>query len=148
MTEENSFMKLDDHLCFSIYACSRAILHLYRPHLDDLNLTYSQYLVLVVLWEHKKATVKKMGQLLALDSGTLTPMLKRMEAAGLVERKRDPSDERVVIVSITGKGTALRDKAQCIPESLIEASGMTAEEMDTFNQMIKKLSSAALKEKV
>ncbi|WP_110928160.1 MarR family winged helix-turn-helix transcriptional regulator [Bacillus massiliglaciei] len=140
MGKENEFITLEDHLCFSLYACSRAILRLYRPYLDDLKLTYPQYLVLVVLWERQEASVKELGQLLDLDSGTLTPMLKRMETAQLVERFRDPADERVVIVRIKEEGLALRDKAQCIPQSLISAAGMTSEEMNAFNQAVKKLS--------
>ena len=140
MKQNKDFIKLEDHLCFSLYACSRAILRLYRPFLDELKLTYPQYLVLVVLWEREEATVKELGQMLDLDSGTLTPMLKRMEAAELVERKRDIKDERIVIVRITEEGLSLREIAQCIPESLIKAAGMTDEEMKAFNQAVKKLS--------
>ncbi|BDH60265.1 MarR family transcriptional regulator [Lysinibacillus sp. PLM2] len=145
MTQDSGFIKLEDHLCFSLYACSRAILRLYRPYLDELKLTYPQYLVLVVLWERHEATVKELGQLLDLDSGTLTPMLKRMESVKLVERSRDVADERVVIVRIKEAGLALRDKAQCIPQSLITAAGMTTEEMDAFNKAVKKLSNIVIK---
>ena len=144
MAQEPEFIKLEDHLCFSLYACSRAILRLYRPYLDELKLTYPQYLVLVVLWERQEATVKELGQLLDLDSGTLTPMLKRMEAAQLIERFRDKTDERVVVVRIQEAGLALRDKAQCIPQALISAAGMTAEEMKMFNESVKKLSNLVI----
>lgn len=144
MEKKYEFTTLEDHLCFSLYACSRAILRLYRPYLDELKLTYPQYLVLVVLWERKEATVKELGQLLDLDSGTLTPMLKRMEGSQLIERMRDPADERVVIVRIKEEGLALRDKAQCIPQSLIEATGMSVEEMNAFNQAVRKLSNVVI----
>lgn len=139
MSSKQQFIKLEDHLCFSLYASSRAIFRLYRPFLDELNLTYPQYLVLLVLWEREKCTVKELGELLDLDSGTLTPMLKRMEASGFVKRRRDTTDERVVIVSITEEGEALRDKAVCIPQSLLTSTGMTVEEVTVLNSAIKKL---------
>jgi MarR family transcriptional regulator, organic hydroperoxide resistance regulator len=139
MRHDNEFVKLEDHLCFSLYACSRAIFRLYRPHLDELNLTYPQYLVLLVLWERKQSTVKELGELLGLDSGTLTPMLKRMEAAGLVKRKRSAEDERVVMITITEEGHLLKEKAVCIPRALLESIGMTEEEVLTINSLIKKL---------
>ncbi|MDO7906879.1 MarR family transcriptional regulator [Paenibacillus sp. JX-17] len=140
MSNSGPFLSLDDHLCFSLYASSRAILRLYRPFLDEIGLTYPQYLVLLVLWEQGQTTVKVLGQRLELDSGTLTPMLKRMEAAGLVERSRTTEDERFVMVKITDKGAELRDKAMCIPRSLFEASGMTVEETQALNSAIRKLS--------
>jgi DNA-binding MarR family transcriptional regulator len=139
VSSKQQFIKLEDHLCFSLYASSRAIFRLYRPFLDELNLTYPQYLVLLVLWEREKCTVKELGELLDLDSGTLTPMLKRMEASGFVKRRRDTTDERVVIVSITEEGEALRDKAVCIPQSLLTSTGMTVEEVTVLNSAIKKL---------
>jgi MarR family transcriptional regulator, organic hydroperoxide resistance regulator len=139
MRHDDEFVKLEDHLCFSLYACSRAIFRLYRPYLDELNLTYPQYLVLLVLWERKQSTVKELGELLGLDSGTLTPMLKRMEAAGLVERKRSAEDERVVMITITEDGNHIKEKAVCIPRSLLESTGMTEEEVMTVNNVIKKL---------
>lgn len=132
-------LKLDDHLCFSLYACSRAILRLYRPLLDALNLTYPQYLVLLTLWEKPKCTIKEIGEKLDLDTGTLTPMLKRMETARLLERRRDPSDERVVIVSITEEGAALQEQAVCIPESMLGIAGMDEAEIQSLNSAIKKL---------
>ncbi|GGH81382.1 DNA-binding MarR family transcriptional regulator [Pullulanibacillus pueri] len=140
MEQEQNFLTLNDHLCFSIYACSRAILRLYRPYLDELKLTYPQYLVLVVLWEYEQSTVKQLGELLELDSGTLTPMLKRMEAAGLLKRSRDTKDERVIIVKITDEGKSLQEKALCIPQSLMDSTGMTTEEVNALNSAVKKLS--------
>jgi MarR family transcriptional regulator, organic hydroperoxide resistance regulator len=135
---ENNLL-LEDHLCFSLYACSRAILRQYRPYLDELNLTYPQYLVLLVLWEKGQSTVKELGESLDLDSGTLTPLLKRMESNHLVERRRDPSDERVVTVRLTEEGRLLKDKANCIPKVLLEKVGLNPQEMQTLNGAIKKL---------
>jgi MarR family transcriptional regulator, organic hydroperoxide resistance regulator len=135
---ENDLL-LENHLCFSLYACSRAILRQYRPYLDELNLTYPQYLVLLVLWEKGQRTVKELGESLDLDSGTLTPLLKRMESNHLVERRRDPSDERVVTVRLTEEGRLLKDKANCIPKVLLEKVGLNPQEMQTLNGAIKKL---------
>jgi MarR family transcriptional regulator, organic hydroperoxide resistance regulator len=139
MEANENYLLLEDHLCFSLYACSRAILRQYRPYLDELNLTYPQYLVLLVLWEKGQSTVKELGEALDLDSGTLTPLLKRMESNQLVERRRDPSDERVVTVRLTEKGQSLRDKATCIPKALLENAGLNPQEMETLNGAIKKL---------
>lgn len=137
-TNKNN-LKLEDHLCFSLYACSRAILRLYRPYLDELHLTYPQYLVLVTLWVKQKSTIKELGEALSLDTGTLTPLLKRMEAAGLVERHRDKVDERIMNINITNAGKALQEKAACVPKSLLEASGMKLEELNDINATIKHL---------
>ncbi|GMK47856.1 organic hydroperoxide resistance transcriptional regulator [Paenibacillus glycanilyticus] len=130
---------LDAHLCFSLYACSRAIFRMYRPLLDDLDLTYPQYLVLLALWEHETMSVKDISEQLVLDSGTLTPMLKRMEAAGLVRRERSKEDERVLHIRITDKGIALKDQSMCVPKSLLEASGMSEAEIGVLNGTIQKL---------
>lgn len=129
-------INLEDHLCFSLYACSRAILRLYRPYLDELQITYPQYLVLVTLWEKPNRTIKELGEVLSLDTGTLTPLLKRMEAAGLVERRRDTVDERVVNIHITQAGKALQEKASCVPQSLFDATGMNKKELDEINETI------------
>jgi DNA-binding MarR family transcriptional regulator len=138
MSKEN-MLRLDSQLCFSIYACSREVIGLYRPLLDDLGITYPQYLVLLVLWEHKESTVKQLGKSLYLDSGTLTPMLKRMEANNLIKRYRSQDDERVVWVSLTEKGASLKERAYCIPEELFEKSGLTAEEMQDMLQRLQAL---------
>ncbi|MCM3626692.1 MarR family transcriptional regulator [Paenibacillus glycanilyticus] len=130
---------LDAHLCFSLYACSRAIFRMYRPLLDDLDLTYPQYLVLLALWEQETMSVKDISDQLVLDSGTLTPMLKRMEAAGLLRRERSKEDERVLHIRITDKGIALKDQTMCVPMSLLEASGMTEAEIGVLNKTIQKL---------
>jgi DNA-binding MarR family transcriptional regulator len=129
MAKKDDMLRLDSQLCFSIYACSREIIGLYRPLLDDLGITYPQYLVLLVLWEQKECTVKELGNRLYLDSGTLTPMLKRMENNGLVKRFRSQQDERVVLISLTEKGESLKERAYCIPEEFLAKSGLTLAEM-------------------
>jgi DNA-binding MarR family transcriptional regulator len=126
---DNDALKLKNQLCFPLYACSREIIKLYKPFLDELNLTYTQYITMMVLWERQSVTVKALGEDLYLDSGTLTPMLKKMEAQGLVSRNRAEKDERSLIVTITKQGEELKEKAkaipgqigQCLPISHIEA---------------------------
>lgn len=110
---------LDNQLCFALYAASRAMVQAYQPLLEPLGLTYPQYLVLMVLWEEEGIPVKRLGQRLQLDSGTLSPVLKRMEAAGLVTRTRASADERVVLVGLTDAGRALEDRAAEVPRTLI-----------------------------
>ena len=108
-------LKLENQLCFPLYAASREVIKKYRPYLDALDLTYTQYITMMVFWEEKKISVKELGKKLYLDSGTLTPVLKSLEAKGFVKRYRSTEDERVLIVEITGKGEALRDKAISVP---------------------------------
>ncbi|WP_018132730.1 MarR family winged helix-turn-helix transcriptional regulator [Effusibacillus pohliae] len=120
---------LENQLCFTIYACSREITKLYRPLLEKLGLTYPQYLVLLVLWERDGITVKELGERLYLDSGTLTPLLKRMESSGLVARERSHEDERKVRIRLTGRGKALQEAAREVPYELLCRSGLTADEL-------------------
>jgi len=134
-----NFVSLNDHLCFSIYTTSRAIQRMYRPLLDDLNLTYPQYLTLVALWENGPQTVSQLGNKLDLDSGTLTPMLKRMEKANLIVRHRDVMDERVVLVELTEKGRRMQADSAIIPQTLLEKSGLDSDEWHTLNKTMKKL---------
>ncbi|GIH17873.1 MarR family winged helix-turn-helix transcriptional regulator [Rugosimonospora africana] len=117
-------LRLSRQLCFALYAASRATINVYRPILDSLGLTYPQYLVLLVLWERGDTTVKALGDELMLDSGTLSPLLKRMESAGLVRRVRRPEDERSVLVSLTEAGTALRERVGSVPTTLATATGL------------------------
>ena len=124
----DEFLKLDNQLCFALYACSRSLTRLYRPLLNQLEITYPQYLVLMVLWEDKKQSVSTLGQRLLLDSGTLTPLLKRMEKNGLVERIRSREDERKVVVRLTDKGESLKQQAYAVPEQMFCHSGLTVEE--------------------
>jgi len=141
--ESEQFLKLDNQLCFAIYACSREITRLYRPFLDELGITYPQFLTLTVLWEHKRLTVKEIGERLFLDSGTLTPMLKRMEALELVKRVRGTDDERKVYIALTEWGEQLREDALNLPEKCIPHFGLTKDEysglLNQMNQMIESL---------
>lgn len=138
MSSQEDFLKLDSHFCFSLYTSSRAMSRLYRPLLDELNLTYPQYLVLLVLWEHEMSSIKELGELLDLDSGTLTPLLKRMEAANLVKKHRSPEDERIVVVRITEEGQSLKERASGIPKTLLDKMDMSMEELGELNATIKK----------
>ncbi|MDP9740233.1 MarR family winged helix-turn-helix transcriptional regulator [Peribacillus frigoritolerans] len=114
---------LEDQLCFLLYASSREMTKKYKPLLDKLEVTYPQYLVLLLLWEQDTLTVKKLGELLALDSGTLTPMLKRMEQNGLIVRERSTEDERSVMIKLTEKGLGLQEDACFIPDRISAMSG-------------------------
>lgn len=117
------FLMLDNQFCFALYSASLAMTKTYKPLLDKLGLTYPQYLVMLVLWENDGLLVKSIGELLHLDSGTLTPLLKRLETNGLIARCRDAEDERKVIVSLTREGRALKRKAADIPRQIACASG-------------------------
>ncbi|WP_238996714.1 MarR family winged helix-turn-helix transcriptional regulator [Paenibacillus pinistramenti] len=133
-------LKLKDHLCFSLYSCSRAISRMYRPMLEKLGITYPQYLVLLVLWERGECSVKELGEELDLDTGTLTPLLKRMEANHLINRERLKQDERVVMIKLTENGEALKKDAMCIPLSLISSSSLDLKKLQELNETIKMLS--------
>ena len=123
-------LQLANQLCFALYSTTHAYVSAYKPLLDKLGLTYPQYLVMLVLWEEDQQTVKALGERLFLDSGTLTPLLKRLETAGLVHRSRDPSDERLVRVSLTKSGTALREKAKNVPMTMVCATGLSIPEIE------------------
>jgi MarR family transcriptional regulator, organic hydroperoxide resistance regulator len=125
----NGELALRRQVCFALYSASRAVTGLYRPVLEPLGLTYPQYLVMLVLWEQGTRTVRQLGEHLMLDSGTLSPLLKRLEAAGLITRERDPADERCVTVSLSARGERLRAKASSVPSTVAGASGMTGEEL-------------------
>ncbi len=120
MKEKDAYegLKLKNQLCFPLYACSRAVVRLYTPYLKPLGITYTQYITLMVLWEEKEISVGDLGKKLYLDSGTLTPMLKKLECDGIVNRFRSESDERIVIVSLTDKGEALKEEAKDIPAKI------------------------------
>lgn len=133
------YLKLENQLCFPIYALARQMAALYRPYLDKLGLTYPQYLVMLVLWEHKSASVKCIGELLWLDSGTLTPLLKRMEANGLLSRKRSCIDERVVDIIISDKGASLRGQAEDIPMHLKEQLETDDDQLTALREQLKKI---------
>ncbi|CAH0352557.1 MarR family winged helix-turn-helix transcriptional regulator [Aquabacterium sp. CECT 9606] len=125
----DDLLSLDRQLCFALYSASLAMTKLYKPLLAPLGLTYPQYLVMMVLWEHADLTVNDLGKRLQLDSGTLTPLLKRLEAAGLVQRQRDQQDERRVRVTLTASGLALKNQAQSIPQAVGCQVDMTNQEL-------------------
>lgn len=143
MTTEDDFLKLDNQLCFVLYAGSRAVTRLYRSILEGLGLTYPQYLVMLVLWEHGSLGVNDIGARLHLDSGTLTPLLKRLEAAGLITRQRLATDERKVMITLTEKGAALKTQAAAVPRELLCRSGLSVEEFlllkKTLTDLIRKM---------
>lgn len=122
-------LRLDQQLCFALYSASRAMTSAYRPVLDDLGLTYPQYLVLLILWEDDRSTVRHLGKRLQLDSGTLSPLLKRLESSGFVRRERSATDERSVEVALTDSGRNLESDVQCIPEMLLGATGLSENEV-------------------
>lgn len=111
-------LKLENQLCFPLYACARKIVNSYRPYLDELDLTYTQYIAMMVFWEKEKCSAKELGEKLFLDSGTLTPVLKSLEKKGFVKRERSASDERLLVVSITQKGKELRERAVEVPKKI------------------------------
>ncbi|GGZ21770.1 MarR family winged helix-turn-helix transcriptional regulator [Streptomyces poonensis] len=127
--EEGDLLRLEKQICFSLSAASRAFNGVYRVLLKDLGLTYPQYLVMLVLWEHGELPVKKVGERLRLDSGTLSPLLKRLEAAGLVRRERSARDERSVNVRPTEEGVALRERALQVPRHIVAATGFDLDEL-------------------
>ena len=121
-------LKLENQLCFPLYAAAREVVKRYRPYLDELDLTYTQYITMMVMWEQKEITVKALGEKLFLDSGTMTPVLKSLEAKGYVTRKRSTIDERSVSVFLTDNGEALKEKAVDIPAKVAGCTNLTAEE--------------------
>ncbi|RBP05501.1 MarR family winged helix-turn-helix transcriptional regulator [Rossellomorea aquimaris] len=127
---------LENQICFKIYTAEREITKLYRGLLEEIGVTYPQYLTLLVLWEDGTVSVKELGRKLFLDSGTLTPMLKRMEANGLVERHRSVEDERSVVISLTNKGEAMKEKAACVPTQLLQRLEMDGEELERLDQTL------------
>ena len=140
-TDSNDDIVLNDFLCFGLYAGNHAMNRVYQPLLKALGLTYPQYLVMVMLWAHDDQSVGELGRKLYLESNTLTPMLKRLEALGYVSRGRDPQDERQVRIRLTKQGKALQTEAACIPPEIIEATGMSIEELKGLVRKIDSLRS-------
>ncbi len=137
--EKYEALKLDNQLCFPLYACAKEIVRRYKPFLDDIDLTYTQYIAMMVLWEEKKINVKDLGGRLYLDSGTLTPVLKRLEQKGLISRQRDDKDERVLIASITQEGEALKEKAVQIPYKMAGCVKLDAQDAKELYEILHKL---------
>ena len=135
----NESLKLENQLCFPLYACAKEIVRRYTPLLEPLGLTYTQYIAMMVMWEHKSISVRDMGKLLFLDSGTLTPMLKKMEKAGWISRRRSSQDERMVIISITGMGEELHEKAAQVPLKMAGCLTLENDEAMQLYALLKKM---------
>jgi MarR family transcriptional regulator, organic hydroperoxide resistance regulator len=144
MTEASVKPKLEQQLCFAIYSAMHAVTKAYQPLLEKLGLTYPQYLAMLVLWEGGDVTVKQVGERLFLDSGTLTPLLKRLEAMGLVHRARDPKDERRVRLTLTEKGKALHRDAQLIPGQIAAAMGRPPEDLKAVRKELRRIRNTLL----
>jgi DNA-binding MarR family transcriptional regulator len=132
-------LKLENQLCFPLYACSKEVIRRYKPYLDEIGLTYTQYIAMMVLWQKKEVTVKELGEALYLDSGTLTPVLKKLEEKKYVVRNRSKEDERNLIITITKEGEALKEQAVHIPEKLGACVKLDTQEMGQLYQLLYKL---------
>ena len=139
MEEKYKSLSLRSQLCFPLYAASREMIKRYRPHLDKIGLTYTQYIVMMVFWEEKTQNVKQLGEKLYLDSGTLTPVLKTLEAKGYLVRTRSKEDERVLNVEITAAGEALKDEALAVPQEMMKHIALEREEIHTLYKLLRKL---------
>ena len=139
MCDDYEALKLKNQICFPLYACSREIIKKYRPFLDEIDLTYTQYITMMVLWEDKKISIKDMGKKLFLDSGTLTPVLKSLESKGFITRYRSREDERVLIAEITQEGENLKEKALNKKKKIGNCSKLTAEEAQFLYKILYKM---------
>ena len=139
MEKNYDALKLSNQLCFLLYACARETIKLYKPYLDEIGLTYTQYIAMMVLWEKQSVTVKELGEALYLDSGTLTPLLKKMEAKGLLTRRRSEQDERSLIVRLTEAGEALKERAVSIPYQMAACVHLDRDEARELYRLLYKL---------
>lgn len=139
MSDKYDSLRLEKQLCFPLYACAKEIIKKYKPYLDKLNLTYTQYITMMVFWEYKKMNVKELGQKLYLDSGTLTPLLKKLEAKKLITRERSKDDERNLIVKITEEGESLIEKAKNIPEKISCCVNLSNQEAEILYKVLYKI---------
>ena len=139
MEDAYSSLRLENQLCFPLYACSREIIKQYKPHLDELGLTYTQYITMMVLWEKGEATVKELGERLYLDSGTLTPLLKKLESRGYITRARSKTDERNLMITVTPEGEALKAQAISIPAKMAQCSRLDENEAQELYRLLHKL---------
>ena len=137
--DKYDMLKLENQICFPLYACSKEIVKRYTHFLDKIDLTYTQYITMMVLWEHEKMNVKEMGKYLFLDSGTLTPVLKKLEQKGFITRNRDTKDERVLNVAVTEEGMKLKEKALVIPKQMGEAIKIEQEDAIQLHTILYKL---------
>ncbi len=132
-------LKIENQLCFPLYAAAKEVVRIYKPFLDPINLTYTQYIVMMVLWEYGQMNVKELGERLYLDSGTLTPLLKKLEKKGFISRNRSDLDERSLTVAVTEKGMALREKALEVPAAVGSCIDLTPEEISTLYSLLYKI---------
>lgn len=139
MNKKYECLKLSNQLCFPIYLCSKEIIRKYTPYLNKLDLTYTQYIVMMYLWEHKTCNVKELGNSLLLDSSTLTPLLKKLEIKGYIKRIRSKEDERNLNISLTNKGIKLKDKAIDIPQNVGKCLNLNEEEANTLYRLLHKI---------
>ena len=139
MEEDYESLKLGNQLCFPLYACAKEVVRHYKPHLDKLDLTYTQYITMMVLWEFRSLNVKELGEKLYLDSGTLTPVLKKLESKGFITRERSEKDERNLLVTITRAGENLRSQAVGIPSKMSACANITSEEAQVLYKLLYKL---------
>lgn len=138
-THDFDMLKLENQLCFPLYACSKEIIRRYKPFLDPLDLTYTQYIALLVLWQKKRISVKALGDCLYLDSGTMTPVLKKLESKGYITRTRSVEDERSVVIELTEKGEELKTEAAHVPGKLAECIRLDAEEKAVLQKLLDKI---------
>ena len=138
-TNKYDALKLGVQLCFPLYACAKETVRLYKPYLDELDLTYTQYIAMLALWEHEKLTVKELGKILYLDSGTLTPLLKKLETKGLLKRERSREDERNLFILLTEEGIAMKDKALHIPYEMVKCVELDDDEKVVLYKLLYKL---------
>ena len=131
-------LKLDNQICFPLYACAKEVVRQYRKPLEELNLTYTQYIVMMVLWEHGEMTEKELGEHVKLDSGTLAPLLKRLEKQGIVNRKRPEYNENTLKISLTEEGKALKEDALSVPEIMKDCTGLSVEECSILRGLLDK----------
>ena len=139
MDDKYASLRLKNQICFPLYACSKEVVKKYRPFLDEIDLTYTQYITMMVLWENERISAKEIGEKLFLDSGTLTPVLKSLAVKGFINRQRSTEDERVLMIDITDKGRALKDKALFVPEKVGDCVRLTPEESKQLYDLLYKL---------
>ena len=139
MSDKYDALKLKNQLCFPLYACAKEVVRAYKPYLDELELTYTQYITMMVMWEYRRMNVKELGEYLYLDSGTLTPVLKKLEQKGYLSRSRSAEDERVLLVTLTPKGEALREEALKVPQQMSKCICLEQEEAGELYRLLNKL---------
>jgi len=138
-------LRLRNQLCFPLYVCSKEVVRKYKPLLDELDLTYTQYITMMAMWEHEQLSAKELGTILYLDSGTLTPVLKTLEKKGFVERQRSKDDERSLLISLTSEGKDLQDRAASIPEAMGKCIDMDLEDLKTLHKLLHKFMDTSIK---